>query len=100
MCPQNTDLARNVMSDINLLVIEKHAIDSLDGAISSFGGLVMNESISLGATMFVCSNFAGQHIAKGGESIMESLEYLSIIEFLLLEVSWWSPCYQFVHPGS
>jgi hypothetical protein len=61
------------MSDINLLIIEEHAVHCLDGTVSSLSGLVMNEAIALGAPMFVRSNFARQHIAKGSESIVESL---------------------------
>jgi hypothetical protein len=66
-------LPRDVMSDVNLLVIEKHAIDRLDSTVCSLGGFVMNKAIALGASMFIGSDLARQHIAKGGESIVESL---------------------------
>jgi hypothetical protein len=68
---QKMVLARDVMSDINFLIVEKHAVDSLDGTISSLSGLIMNEAIALGASMFVSSDLARQHVAKSGKSVID-----------------------------
>jgi hypothetical protein len=64
------NLTRNVVSNIDLLVVQKHAVHSLNGVVGSFVCLVMNETVSLGATMFICGYLAGQNIAKSGKSIV------------------------------
>ena len=61
------------MADVHLLVGQKHAVDGLDGGLSSLSGLVVDESVSLGAAMLVGSNLAGQDITEGGEGIVEGL---------------------------
>lgn len=60
-------------ADVDLFVIEQHAVDSLYGVISSFRSLIVDEAISLRAALFVGSDFARQDIAKGRKGIMESL---------------------------
>jgi hypothetical protein len=62
-----------VVADIHLLVVEKHAIDGLDGGVSGFRGLVMNEAIAFGAPMLVRSDFARKHVAESCERVMKSL---------------------------
>ena len=42
-----TNLARDVVPDIHLFVIEQHAIDGLDSTVGSVCGLVMDEAVSL-----------------------------------------------------
>ena len=68
-----TCFARDVKANINLLVIEQHSIDVLDGMLSCLGSLVVDEAVSSGSTLLICSNLARQDIAEGGESIVESL---------------------------
>lgn len=64
-------------ADIDLFVVEQHAIDGLDGIISSFSGLVVNEAVALGTTLLVSRDLARQDIAKGSKSIMKSLSHVS-----------------------
>ena len=66
-------LARDVVADVDLFVVQQHAINTLDGSLSRIGGFVMNETIALRATMLVSGNLARQDIPEGGESIMEGL---------------------------
>lgn len=61
------------MADVDLFVVEKHAIDSLDGSVGSLGGLVVDKAIALGAALFVGRDLAGKDIPEGGKSIVESL---------------------------
>jgi hypothetical protein len=66
-------LARNMEANVDLLVVEQHTVDRFYGVISGLRGLVVDETISLRATVFVCSDLARQDITKGRESVMESL---------------------------
>ena len=47
------------MTNVNLLVVQEHAVDSLDGALSSLRGLVVDKAVALGATLFIGGNLAG-----------------------------------------
>ena len=61
------------MTNIDLLVVEKHTVDSLNGSLGSLGGLVMDETIALRAAVFVSCNLARQNGTEGGESVVEGL---------------------------
>ena len=63
------------MSNVNFLVVQQHAIDGLDGRLCSLGGVIVDETITLGASALVCCNLARENVAEGGESVMKSLEY-------------------------
>jgi hypothetical protein len=62
-----------MVSNIYLLVVEKHTIDGCDGSLSSFGRLIMNEAVAFRTTMFIGCDFARQDVAKSCECVMESL---------------------------
>ena len=61
------------MADVDLLVIQQHAVDGLDGSLSSLSSLVMDETVALGAAMLVGGDLAGENVAEGGERIVQSL---------------------------
>jgi len=61
------------MADIDLLVVEQHAVDGLDSTISGLGGLVVNKAIALGAALLIGGDLARQNSAEGGKRIMEGL---------------------------
>jgi len=61
------------MPDVDLLVVEKHAIHGLDGGIGSFPCLIMNETVSFRPTDFISGDLAGQDVAKSRKCIMKSL---------------------------
>jgi len=67
------DFTRDMKANINLLVIEQHSMDVLNGMLSCLGSLVVDKTVSSGTTLLICSNLARQDIAKGSKSIMESL---------------------------
>ena len=62
------------MADVDLLVVEQHAVDGLDGSLSSLGSLVVNIAETTLATVLIGGNFAGQDIAEGSESVVEGLQ--------------------------
>jgi hypothetical protein len=70
----DANLARDVVTDVHLLVVQEHAVDSFDGGIGSFGSLIMNETIALRATLLVSGNLARQDVAEGSKRVMKSLE--------------------------
>jgi len=47
-----------MMADINLLIVKKHSIDSLDSSIRGLGCLIMNIAIATRATLLVSSDLA------------------------------------------
>lgn len=67
-------LLGDVMTDIDFLVVQKHAIDSLNGSVSGLSGFVMNETEASRTTLLIGSDFARQYITKRGEGIMKSLK--------------------------
>lgn len=66
-------LLGDVVADIDLLLIEKHAIDVLDSLLSSLIRLVVDKTIALGGAGLILGNLAGQNVAKGGKGIVKSL---------------------------
>lgn len=62
------------MSDVDLLVVQQHAVDGLDSTVGGLGSLVVDKSIALGATMLVGGDFARKDIAESREGIVKSLQ--------------------------
>lgn len=75
-------LLGDVVADEDLLVVQKHAIDVLDGVVGSVSGLVVDETVALGVTEFILGNLAAENVAKGGESVMEGLVVNGIVKVL------------------
>jgi hypothetical protein len=61
------------MSDVDLLVVEKHTVDSLDGAFGGLGGLIMDEAVPFRSAVFIRGDFAGKNIAERGKGVVKSL---------------------------
>lgn len=66
-------LLGDMVADVDLLLVEKHAVDVLDGLLSSLVSLVVNEAVSLGVAVLVLGNLAAQNVPKGSKGVMESL---------------------------
>jgi hypothetical protein len=66
-------LLADVVSDVDLLVVEQHVVDGLDGGVGGLGRLVVDESVSPGSTVLVNGDLAGEDVAEGGESVVEGL---------------------------
>ena len=73
-----------MVADINLLVVEQHAVDSLDGGLGSFCGLVVDETISLGSALFIGRNLAREDSSESGKGVVEGLNHGSIGQFVAL----------------
>ena len=53
-----TDLARDMVANVNFFVVQQHTIYSFDGVIGSLSSLVVNKPISLGAALLISSDLA------------------------------------------
>lgn len=67
------------MADVNLAIVQQHAVDGLDGGIGSLVRLVVHVAITLGSALFVGDYFARQDVAEGRESIMERLRRYDVV---------------------
>src|SRR5258705_12815438 len=47
-----TLFARDMVTDVNLFIVEHHAIHGLGGTLGRFGCFIVNEPVSPGAAMF------------------------------------------------
>jgi hypothetical protein len=45
-------------ADVDLLIVEQHAVDSLYGIIGSLCSFVVDEAVSLRTALFVCGDLA------------------------------------------
>lgn len=70
------------MADVNLLVVQQHAVDSLDGGVSSLGGLIVDEAVALGTSVLIRSDLAGQNISEGGKCVVQGLVVDSLVQVL------------------
>lgn len=80
-------LLGDMVADVDLLFVQKHAIDVLDGLLSSLVGLIMNKSVTLGVTVLVLGHLAAQNVAEGSKGVMESLIVDSDIQILDKDVT-------------
>lgn len=62
-----------MVTDVHLLVVQKHAVDSLNGGLGGLSSLVVNETVSLRATVLIGSDLARQNGTERSESIVEGL---------------------------
>jgi hypothetical protein len=73
----NDDNSVNLLGDVvtneDLLVVEEHAIDRLDGVLGSLRSLVVDEAVTLGVALLIDSDLAGENITKCDERIVERL---------------------------
>ncbi len=70
------------MTDVNLLVVQQHTVDSLDGGISSLRGLIVDETVALGASVLIRSDLARQNVSEGGKRIVQGLVVDSLVQVL------------------
>ena len=61
------------MADVDLLVVQQHAIDSLDGSVSGLGGLVVDETVTLGSALLISSDLARKDVSESGKGIVQGL---------------------------
>ncbi|CAF3461033.1 unnamed protein product [Fusarium graminearum] len=75
-------LLGNVVADVNLLLVEKHTVNVLDGLGSGLISLIVNETIALGGTSLVLGNLAAQDVTESSKGVVESLVVDGNIEVL------------------
>lgn len=88
------------MADVDLFVVQQHSVDSLDGGISGLGGFVVDETVTLGATVLVGGNLAGQDIAEGSERIVKGLRLEVSDGTCITSLNQHIPCCRFARQGS
>ena len=66
-------LFADVVSYVDLFVVEQHAVDGLDGGVGGFGRLVMDEPVAPGTTVLVGGDLAREDVAERGKSVVEGL---------------------------
>jgi hypothetical protein len=62
-----------VVADVDLLVVEEHAVDRVNGSVSSLAGLVVNESETARVAVLIGGDLAREDVAEGGERVVEGL---------------------------
>ena len=70
-----TDLLGHVVSNEDLLIIEQHTIDGLDGRLGRLGAVIVNEAVTLRASSLICCDLARKNVTEGSEGIMKSLRH-------------------------
>ena len=69
-------------ADVHLLVVEQHAVDSLDSSLRGLGGLVVDEAVALGAAVLIGGDLAREDVAESGERVVEGLVVDSLVQVL------------------
>ncbi len=76
-----TLLAGDVVTDVDLLVVQKHAVDVLDGSLGSLGGLVVDETVAERASV-VGGDLARKNVTESGKGIVKGLVVDTGVEVL------------------
>ncbi len=66
-------LLADVMTDVDLLVVQKHTVDGLDSGIGGFSSLVVDKTVTSRLAILVESDFAGENVTEGSEGVVKSL---------------------------
>ena len=64
-----------MVTDINFLVVQQHAIDSLNCSVCGFSSLVMDEAEATRVTVLIGCNFARKNITESGKCVMQCLRF-------------------------
>lgn len=80
-------LARDVLADVNLLVVPDGLVETSDGLSGGFRGLEVNKTESLGVALVVGHNLAGKDVSVEGEGVVELLRVVGRRQVLDEQVS-------------
>jgi hypothetical protein len=101
MVTRCANLLGHVVSNVDLLVVQQHPVDGLDGRLGSFRGVIVNVAITLGESSFVCCDLAREDITEGSEGVMESLrQQVRKTKLRKGQLANLLPCCQSVRQGS
>lgn len=98
-----TLLLADVVTDVDLLVVQKHTVDGLNGSVGGLTGRVMDKARRQSATaiakvslnsreasalaILVGTDFARKNVTESGKSVVESLVVNALVEVLDEDVS-------------
>jgi hypothetical protein len=66
-------LLRDVVADVDLLVVQKHAVDRLDGGLGSLASLVVDKGEAARVAVLVGGDLAREDVAERSERVVEGL---------------------------
>ena len=78
----STYFAGDMVSNIDLLIVQQHTIHSFDSGVGSLGSLVVNKSVPFGAADFIGGNFARQDISESSKRVVESFVVNLLVQVL------------------
>jgi len=82
-----SDLSGDEWTDVNFLVNDEHAIDTANGLVSSSLSFEVNETETLGVSVFISVDLARQNVTKSTEGVIESLVVNRLVQVLDENVS-------------
>ncbi|KAH3665483.1 hypothetical protein OGAPHI_003668 [Ogataea philodendri] len=80
-------LFSKVVSNVNLVVVQKHTVNVLNGSLSGLGVLVVDETKTLGVSVLVSGDLTRQDLTESREGVVQSLVVDSRVEVLDENVS-------------
>jgi len=75
-------LLGDVVTDEDLLVVKKHAINVLDSLVGGLGGLVVDETVALGVAELILGDLAAENVTEGSKGVVQSLVVNGIVKVL------------------
>ncbi len=75
-------LLGNMVSNVDLLLVQKHAVNALDGIVGSLCSLVVDKAVAFGVSVLVLSDLTAEDIPKGSEGVVESFVVDGSIQIL------------------
>lgn len=75
-------LLGDVVADEDLLLVQEHAVDHLDGLVGGLGGLVVDETVALGVGVLVLGDLAAENVAEGSKGVVKGLVVNGGVEVL------------------
>ncbi len=61
------------MTDEDLLIVQQHAIDSLDSSVCGLGSLIVDVTVTTRSAVLIVDHLARQNVTERRERIMERL---------------------------
>ena len=75
--------AAHELADLDLLSVDEHAIELLDGGVGGLGGLVVDVAVTLGvAGLGIAHDLAGEDVAEEGEGVVQLLVVDGLVQVL------------------
>ena len=72
----------NVVADVDLLVVQQHAVDVLDGGLGSSAGRVVDKGETARLAILVVADLAREDLTEGGKGVVKGLVVDRLVEVL------------------